>query len=331
MVKSGMALIDSLVLLKKQARSASMAYILEGVIWNVQNGQFLFMSLKKFANHFDDLFINVIKIGEETGNLADNLVYLSTELKKKQQLRQRLRSAMIYPAVILVATLGVSGILVFLVLPRLIPVFSSLGVKLPWTTRFLIATAGFLFNYGVLLVGGLIGFGILSFFLTRKVSPLRFFVHRLILATPFLGSLSVMANVADFTRTLGLLLRSGTKIVESILITADSMPNAVYQKALRGAAEIVRTGEPLNIYLARHENIFPPIATRMIEVGNITGTLEANLFYLADFYETEIDESTKNLTTILEPLLLLVMGGIVGFVAISIITPIYEITQSFRR
>lgn len=140
-----------------------------------------------------------------------------------------------------------------------------------------------------------------------------------------------MSNVADFTRTLGMLLKSGTKIVEAVLITADSVPNAIYGRALREAAETLRKGEPLNVYLEKREYLFPPTATRMIEVGNLTGTLEPNLFYLADFYESEIDEATKRLTSVLEPLLLLLMGAIVGFVAISVITPIYEITQTFRR
>lgn len=331
MVKSGMTLVDALGLLKKQARSSSLKYILEDVTQNVQNGQFLYASLKKYWRQFDDLFVNVVRIGEETGNLADNLSYLATELKKKQLLRQKVQAALIYPVVILVATLSVTAILVFMVLPRLLPIFQSLGVKLPWSTRALIAISDFLFRYGAALFLAILSLGIIWYFLVKRVRVIKFFAHRAILSLPFLGALSVMSNVADFTRTLGLLLKSGTKIVEAVLIAADSARNEVYAQALKEAADILRKGKPLNVYLEKRESMFPPTATRMIEVGSLTGMLEANLFYLADFYETEIDETTKRLTSILEPLLLLVMGAIVGFVAISIITPIYEITQTFRR
>ena len=140
-----------------------------------------------------------------------------------------------------------------------------------------------------------------------------------------------MANTADFTRTLALLLKSGIKIVESLIITSESVPNLVFRRAIREVAETVRRGESMHVYLNQHEHVFYPTVSRMIEVGDATGTLEPNLFYLADFYENEVDELTKNLSVVIEPLLLLFMGGIVGFVAISIITPIYEITQSISR
>jgi len=331
MVKSGMSLLDGLRLLQKQVRSASFSYIMRVVIMDVENGQFLSESLRKFGRVFDALFINVIKVGEETGTLADNLVYLASELKKKQIMRSKIRSALIYPIVILFATLGVSGILVFFVLPRLLPVFQSLRVDLPLPTRILVAVTAFLLNYGAWLLGGLVVLFIVWYFFLLRISAIRYINHRLILATPLIGSLSRMANIADFTRTLGLLLKSGSRIVEAILITSESVTNVVYKKALREAAETVRRGNPFDQYLTKHENLFYPTVTRMIEVGNLTGTLESNLFYLAEFYESEIDESTKNLTTIMEPLLLLVMGAIVGFVAISIITPIYQITQSIGR
>lgn len=331
MVKSGMPLIDSLKLIRKQVRSASFAYILDVITKDVDSGQFLSESLKKFGRVFDPLFTNVVKIGEETGTLADNFVYLAVELKKKQEMRQKIVSAMIYPVIIFFATMGVVGILVFFVLPRLLPVFQSLHVDLPGPTLVLIAITTFLFDYGAWLLGGLVIIFVAWYFFLMRLPVVRRVTHRLILLLPIVGGISRMSNIADFTRTLGLLLKSGSKIVEALIITSASVPNVIYQRAIAEAVETVKRGESLDKYLARHENLFLPTATRMIEVGNVTGTLESNLFYLAEFYENEIDEETRNLTSVLEPLMLLVMGLLVGFVAIAIITPIYQITQNLNH
>ena len=330
MVKSGTTLVASLELLRKQVRSRAFKYVLDKVVPDVQNGQFLSDSLAKFRWLFGDLFINVVKIGEESGSLSENLTHLADELKKKQQLRQKIRSAFIYPIIVLCATLGVVGMLIFFVLPKIIPIFTSLRITLPWTTRFVIFISQFLIHNGVFVfLGGIVLIVVWTFLL--RIQAMRFFTHRLILILPVVGPISKMANTADFTRTLALLLKSGIKIVESLIITSESVPNLVFRRAIREVAETVRRGESMHVYLNQHEHVFYPTVSRMIEVGDATGTLEPNLFYLADFYENEVDELTKNLSVVIEPLLLLFMGGIVGFVAISIITPIYEITQSISR
>ena len=330
MVKSGMTLLDSLVLLKKQTRSRSFGYILDRMVADVQNGQFLSDSMIQFRGVFGELMINIIQIGEHSGNLADNLIYLAVELKKKQQLRQKVRAALIYPAVIFFATVGITGILIFFVLPKITPIFVSLKVQLPTSTKVLIAASDFIFNYGVVAFIAflfLIGFW---FFLLR-FRWVRLLAHHVILLIPVLNSVAKMANTADFTRTLGLLLKSGTKIVEAITVTAASTSNLVYQNGLRDVAEGMRSGTSLHLSLAKNEHLFFPTVTRMIEVGETTGSLENNLFYLAEFYESEVDEVTKNLSNVLEPLLLLIMGGIVGFVSISIMTPIYQVTQTLGK
>lgn len=330
MVRSGMTLLDALQLIRAQARTPSARYILERIIAHVENGQFLFQGLSEFRKIFGDLYINIVKIGEESGTLTENLLYLAAELKKKQLLRQRIRSAMIYPIIILVATLGVAGILIFMVMPRLLPIFTSLRVDLPWTTRALIAASTFLFaNWFWLLAAAAAAIGFAAMLL--RIPIVRFGEQRLVLMMPFIGALSRRAAAAEFTRTLGLLLKSGIKIVEALTLTAESMRNLVYRRALLEAAGFVQRGTSLQEYFETKEALFDSTLTRIIEVGSATGTLVDNLFYLAEFYESEVDEVTKTLTSIFEPLLLLVMGLLVGFVAISIITPIYEITRSLRR
>lgn len=329
MIQAGMPEIESLRLIRRQAKSRSFIYILDRVLKDLENGQFLSVSLAPFINIFGDLFINIIKIGEASGTLSENLNYLSTELKKSQQLRKKIQSAIIYPIVILVATVGVTGALVFFVLPKIMPIFASLNVKLPITTRILIGVSNALYNYWLWILLGFAAF-IIVIVLLLKIRIIRFAYHRFIIFLPIIGGIAKSANMANFSRTLGLLLKSGVTIVEALNIAGNSLPNLVYQREIHNAAQRVKSGESINKYLTERERFFPPTISRMIEVGETTGNLDTNLLYLAEFYENEVDEATKNLSSILEPLMLLVMGGIVGFVAISIITPIYEVTQGLK-
>lgn len=327
MVNAGMTEVESVRLIRKQVKSRSFLKVLDKIISDLESGLFLSVSLKQFSSVFGKIFISLIEIGEISGTLSENLNYLSMELKKSQQLRAKVKSALIYPIVILAATAGVSSILVFFVLPKIMPVFYSLRINLPIETRILIAGSNFLFNYYYWVVAGIIALFII-FSLLIKISIVRFFYHRFILWLPFVGKIAVDYHMANIMRTLGILLKSGIKIVEGVNIAADITLNDVYAKALRKTADEIRKGEPLCKYFENYPSLFPPTVSRMIEVGENTGKLEENLFYLADFYENEVDEITKNLSSILEPILLVIMGSLVGFVVISIIKPIYEVSQS---
>ena len=170
MVKAGMTEVESLRLIRRQVKSRSFGKILDKVIANVENGHFLSESLKQFRNAFGDLFINIIELGEIRGTLAENLNYLAEEMKKSQALKSKIRSALIYPFVILFATLGITGILVFLVLPKIIPVFSTLGVKLPLTTRILIGATGFIFNYYLWIIAGFFSLIIILWLLLKIIA-----------------------------------------------------------------------------------------------------------------------------------------------------------------
>lgn len=327
MVNAGMTEVESVRLIRKQVKSRGFAKVLDKIIFDLESGQFLSVSLKQFSSVFGKIFISLIEIGEISGTLSENLNYLSIELKKSQQLRAKVKSALIYPVVILAATAGVSSILVFFVLPKIMPVFYSLRIELPIETRALIAISNFLFNYYYLVIIGIFALFII-FSILVKISAIRFFYHRLILMTPFAGKIAIDYYMANIMRTLGILLKSGIKIVEGVTIAADITSNDVYARALMKTADEIRKGEPLYKYFENYPSLFPPTISRMIEVGENTGKLEENLFYLADFYENEVDEITKNLSSILEPILLVIMGGLVGFVVISIIKPIYEVSQS---
>ncbi|MEK7548915.1 MAG: type II secretion system F family protein, partial [Patescibacteria group bacterium] len=216
------------------------------------------------------------------------------------------------------------GLLIFFVFPKIISIFSGFQAQLPLSTRILIAFVNFMTNYFLWLIIIFVVLAVLMWFLF-KINRVKFLYHRFILMMPFIGGVARNINMTNFARTLGSLLKSGIKIVDAILITADTIPNLVYGKKLKEIAERVRGGESMSHYMIQEEKFFPAIFSQMVEVGETTGHLDENLTYLANFYEAEADEVFKNLSTVLEPILLLVMGVIVGFIAVSVITPIYKI------
>ncbi len=327
MAKAGLPLLESVKMIQKETKSKSLKKILDQVVVDVSNGQFLSASLEKHKNVFGNLFINIIRVGESAGILAENLNYLADELKKKRELKKKVTGALIYPAVIFVATFGITGLLTVFIFPKILPIFKSLNVELPITTRILIWLSNALTNYGLYLILGLLALllGIYGISLIQKV---RYFLHWVLLKLPIFGNISRSVNLANASRTLGLTLKSGVRVVEAATITAESLTNLVYQRELLKAADLVQRGEALGPILEKHPKLFPSIVTQMVAVGEASGNLSETLLYLSDFYEGEVNEITKNLSNVLEPILMVTMGIVVGFVAISIITPIYEITSS---
>lgn len=329
MTKAGMSLLDSLQMLRRQAKSRSMRTILETATKAVTNGQFLSVALEPYAGVFGELFINIVRIGESSGTLPENLNYLAQELTKKRQLAIKIKGALFYPLIILIGTVGIITLLVTFVLPKILPVFQSLNVQLPLPTRILIAVSNFAQEYTFSIF---IGFMLLvaAFVLLLRVRKFRYTVQRGLLLVPIAGNIMKEVNLIGFARTLGILLKSGSKIVESVNTAGATLNNLVYREALSGAADDIRKGEQLSERLMKRAHLFPDMLSQMIMVGENTGNLSETLLYLGEYYEEEVDNATKNLSTVLEPLLLIIMGVIVGFVAIAIITPIYSITQGVR-
>jgi type II secretory pathway component PulF len=304
--------------------------MLDGLINDVRNGQFLSVGMTRYRNVFGDFFINLIRVGETSGTLSENFRYLAEELAKRGELRSKIRGAMAYPIVILFATLGITSLLSFFIFPKILPVLRSLNTTLPLSTRMFIATSEFLFAYGVyLLLGATLLF--ISFFLLLRIRRFKLAWHRIILKIPYVGRLSTEINIIGLSRTLNLLLHGGVKIVEALDITADTLSSLVYQDEVRRIAETVRRGEPMSRAMIASPQLFPPTYAQMSSVGENTGKLDETMVFLADFYENELDNSTKSMSNALEPALLLLMGGIVMFVAIAIITPIYSVSQSLGR
>lgn len=331
MIKAGVSMGEALDVLTDQATSPKLKRILKDVESRVIGGHTLSSSLAKYPKIFSELFINMIRVGETSGTLAENLDYLADEMEKSYDLRKKVKAAAIYPIIVLMATGGLVFILVYFILPKMIRLFESLTVELPLSTRIMINMANLMEEHGilVLVITAIVIIG--SIFLSRQ-NFVKKYSHRFLLALPVFGHISRQMNLANFNRTLGTLLKSSVPVVEALKITAGVLNNHVYKAEINKLSQEVAQGLSLSEALStRSVKLFPKILTRLLQVGEKTGELDNSLSYLGGFYGREVDNITKNLSNILEPMLLIIIGLVVGFVAISIIQPVYKISGGLGR
>ena len=331
LIKASIPILEGLSMVSEQTVSKGYSRVLKSVVKDVSNGTSLAKSLSKFPRIFGDFGINIIKVGESSGTLSQNLDYLADELHKRQALRNKITGALVYPAVITVATLGITGFLILYLFPKIMPVFSSLNMELPLSTKIVIAVSGFLQQWGLWFIVGVFAFGALSTFLINRFPKVRMAYDRMMLSLPVFGVMFRYYNLANMNRTLGLLLKSGITLAEALPLTADTTANTVYKRELRLMAAAANRGEQLSGHLKKHRGLFPDLMPQMIAIGERSGSLSNTLVYLSGLYEAEVDDFTKNLSSLIEPALMIIMGVLVGFTAISIITPIYGITQNLSR
>jgi len=330
LIQAGVPILQALRMIELQASSAGSRYLTHRFAADVEQGQLLSTSLAKYKGIFNNFFINIVRIGEASGTLHENLDYLAQEQKKRIELKSKVTSALVYPGFVVAATFGMTGLLTGYVFPKIMPVFASFKFQLPWTTKTLIALSNVLaHDWEYVLLAMVFVSGVLIF-LSRQ-PRVKLWSDRTILIVPFLGELARSYFLANFCRTLGLLLRSNLAIVEAAKITATTLTSSAYAEKLELLPGHLLKGEKMSACLERYPRLFPVMLTQMVVVGEVTGNLSNTLLYLAGLYEDELGEATKNLTTIIEPVLMIFMGLIVGFVAISIITPIYGITQNLRH
>ncbi|HEB13900.1 MAG TPA: type II secretion system F family protein [candidate division WWE3 bacterium] len=330
MLKSGIPIAEVIETLTEQAKSGAFKKILSQVTEDVSRGRSLEKALSKHSNVFDQFYFSLVRIGEESGTLEESLFYLVEQMEKEHDLRQKVQSAMLYPAIVLMATAGIGLALSFFILPQIIGLFESLDIDLPITTVILITVAKLLRDWGFIIVPALIGFTVLLIFVirTRLVKP---HWHALTLKLPVFGSLLQNISLATLSRNLGIMLKSGLTITSALETASEVERNLVYRKDLIKISEEVRRGKSIEAAIVGGKfKEFPLFMVRMIGVGERSGNLEENLAYLGEYFESEVDTTTKNLATVLEPMLLIFIGGVVAFVALSIISPIYQITGSIR-
>ncbi|OGI82474.1 hypothetical protein A3I95_02665 [Candidatus Nomurabacteria bacterium RIFCSPLOWO2_02_FULL_44_12] len=327
LIRAGVPMLESLHVIKEQTKSKSEIKVFSRVLSDVTNGQTLAVSLARFKGVFGNFAINIIKAGESSGTLIQSLNYLADELKKKEILRKKIMSALLYPIIITIATFGITGLLIVYIFPKILPIFASLKAELPLSTRMIIAISNVVRNDGWYIFFGLAIIAAVVMVLIKKVHQVRFIYDGLILRVPLFGGIAKKYNLTNTLRTLGLLLKSGLTLTESLLITSDTTHNVQYKKAFNDTSMAVMRGKNMSDIFRQFPSLFPDMVGHMIGVGEKSGNLSTTLIYLSEYYENEFDDQTKNLSSSIEPALMIIMGVLVGFVAISIITPIYGITQ----
>ncbi|MFA6917833.1 MAG: type II secretion system F family protein [Candidatus Gracilibacteria bacterium] len=330
MVEVGITLSESISIMRDQTKNKNFQRMYDDILEMINSGQTLAKSLKHYDNNFSEIFINMIGTGEQAGNLQDVLRYLDLQLEKEYEIRKKVISALIYPAIIIAITLIMAvGIVVF-IMPKITKLFASFKATLPLPTRIMIGLSDFVIaNPYITALGTVLGIAFMIFIF--KLKFLKPFWTRVLIKLPLFGSIIVSANVARFTRTVSSLLQASVPITDALTITGNMLDNCLYKKALDEVGEKVEQGGKIGDSLEVHWKLFPSMCTKMISLGERTGTLEATIGKVAELYEKEVDTKTKNLSVAIEPLLLVVMAGLVGGIAISIILPIYQLPNLIKK
>lgn len=324
MLKAGLSFSRALTVLCEQTSNGYFKEILQVIQDDVQKGVPLGDSLEKHPDIFDELFVNMIKIGETGGNLEEVLDLLYVQIKKSNELKTRVRGAMMYPAVIILAMSIVGILMMVFVLPSILSIFTDMDVELPLPTKILIFISNTIQSDGVLLLVGAIIFFVL-FGMVMKTSRGKRTLDFVLLHTPTIKGIVAKINMARFCRTLSSMIASGVSIVKALEIVARTLGNSYYRESIMKASVDVQKGTTLSEFFGQTSKLYYPMMIHMIEVGEETGTLEETLKQVAEFYEDDVEQVTENMSTIIEPVLMLVIGAAVGVFAIAIIQPMYSI------
>jgi len=323
MVASGLSLPRSLQVLSLQAKNQKFKNALLDIREEVVKGKNFSDALGKYPGIFSELFQNMIKVGEETGNMENVLKILTKQIEREHELKSKIQSAMMYPAVIICAMVGIGILMLIMVVPKLAETFEELEIELPITTKIIIGLGTFLADRWYLFI--LLIFILISlFWAVLKNKKAKKILDSISLKIPVISVLVKKTNSASTVRTLSSLITAGVPIVRSLEIISNTLGNVYYKEAMLVSSEKVAKGEKLSDALMPYEDIYPPIVLQMIKVGEETGETSAILGKLAEFFEDEVGNATKNLVSIIEPVLMLVVGGAIGFFAISMVQPMYS-------
>jgi type IV pilus assembly protein PilC len=327
MLKAGLSLGMALSAIKEQTPNRRLKGILTDVSERVQKGQSFADSLKIYQKIFGELFINMVASGEVSGNMEKVLAQLHHQLKRDHELISKVRGAMIYPAVVVSAMIGVGIAMVVFVMPKFMSMFKEFQATLPLPTRILLKISDFVQSSGALL-GVLIVVFLLVFIKLARTTKGKRVLHAFFLKAPVLAPIVKKINLARFARTMSSLIKSDIQIVESFNITSRTLGNVFYREALFAAGEKIKKGSNINSILREYPELFPPVVTQMVTVGEESGAVEDMLSELADFYEEDVDQTMKDLPAIIEPVLMLILGAGVAFMAVSVLMPMYSLSQA---
>ena len=324
MVNAGLPILQGLTIVAEQAENPDFRVVMTKVRDDISNGVPLSEAMAKHPKAFTTLYVNMIKAGEQGGILDVILERLSEYMEKAEGVSRKVKSAMMYPIVVMSVAVLVIIFLMVKVVPTFRDVFTSFGAKLPWPTQLIIDVSEFLSSKkAFLLLGALVGFGFLVS-MYRKTKTGAYNWDNMLMKIPVFGVLARKAAVAKFARTLGTLIKSGVPIMDALETVAKTAGNLVVERAVFNARDSVREGKTLTQPL-KESKVFPPMVTQMINVGEETGALDQMLSKIADFYESEVDAAVEGLTSIIEPILIVFLGVTIGFIVVAMFMPMFEL------
>ncbi len=324
MMSSGVPLMQSMQIIGEGHENASMQEMILAIKADVESGTSLAKSLGKFPLHFDDLYVNLVNAGEQSGTLETLLHEIADYQEKTEALKSKIRKAMVYPAAILIVAFIVTAILMIFVIPQFESLFTGFGADLPGLTLFVIAVSQWFQSYWWLLFGGIIG-SVLGFIAAKKRSrKLQHFLDRILLKIPVVGMILHKGAVARFARTFSTMFKAGVPMVEAMTSVAGATGNIVFSEATLDMRDEVSTGTQLNKAMLDTE-LFPNMVVQMVAIGEESGSLDSMLAKVADFFEREVDEAVDNMTALMEPLIMAFLGIVIGTLVIAMYLPIFKL------
>ena len=329
MLTAGLTISRALSVIERQSSNPRLKGVVKDIVERINQGDPFYETLKRYPKVFNDLYVAMVRAGEESGNLAESLHTLAVQMERSSTLMKKIKGAMIYPSIVIIVMVVLGILMMIFVMPQITDVFKGMDKELPATTTFLIGISDFLVNYTVFALSGIVAaVGGFIYFLRTKWGKIT--TSFLIPKLPVIGTLAKETNSARTARTLSSLLNSGVDVLQSLRITEEVLQNVYYKEILREAADRVEKGTALSEVFIERKDLYPILVGEMILVGEETGSIAGMLSELAIFYETEVERKTKDLSTIVEPLLMVVIGGSVGFFALALIAPIYSISDGLN-
>ena len=327
MLEAGLSLSRALSILERQTKNVKFKYVIGALSKGINKGDSFSDGLAKFPKAFSSLFVSMVRAGEESGSLSGSLKIVGDQLEKSYILKKKIKGAMMYPIIVVGAMFMIGVLMLIYVVPTLTATFKELEVELPASTKLVIAISDFLAEH-TLLSFAIIIIVIFSFIFSLKTKRGKRVLEFVILRVPIIGKIAKQSNSARTARTLSSLLSSGVDMIGAISITRDVVQNSYYKEVLEEAGTSVQKGIPLSESFKKREDLYPILVGEMVEVGEETGKLSDMLLQVAIFYENEVDTATKNISTIVEPFLMVIIGIVVGFFALSMITPMYSLSDA---
>ncbi len=328
MVTAGLSLPESLTILRNQTANTVFATMLQEVEHQIVGGGTLGDSLAKYPDLFSPTYIALVKAGESSGTLDQVMNRLANIMESQREFKSKVAGAMIYPIIIIIGMAIVTFVMMTVVVPKLTDLYKDFNIDLPASTKLLMGVSGFFVHFWWLII--ILGIGLSELFRRwRKTPEGELVVDTILLKIPLFGELQKKIILVEFTRTLGMLIASGIHILEGLRILRDSLGNVLFRNAITEISKKVEKGFPLGETFASYQ-VFPPIVSQMMKVGEETGKLDDTLTKLSNYFESESEHLVKGLTTAIEPIIMVVLGVGVGFIVISVITPIYNLTSQFK-